>query len=45
MVTQGFALFDTLIGRCGLAWGARGLIGVQLPESAPGAASARCSAP
>jgi methylated-DNA-[protein]-cysteine S-methyltransferase len=41
MVTQGFALFDTLIGRCGLAWGARGLIGVQLPESAPGAAWAR----
>ena len=26
------ALFDTVIGRCGLAWGARGLIGVQLPE-------------
>ena len=25
-------LFDTAIGRCGLAWGPRGLIGVQLPE-------------
>ena len=25
-------LFDTAIGRCGLAWGERGLIGVQLPE-------------
>ena len=36
-----FALFDTIIGRCGLAWGERGLIGVQLPESAPGAAWAR----
>ncbi|MEZ6022883.1 MAG: methylated-DNA--[protein]-cysteine S-methyltransferase [Hyphomonadaceae bacterium] len=27
-----YALFDTAIGRCGLAWGARGVIGVQLPE-------------
>jgi methylated-DNA-[protein]-cysteine S-methyltransferase len=27
-----YALFDTAIGRCGLAWGSRGLIGVQLPE-------------
>lgn len=28
----GFALFDTAIGRCGVAWGERGLLGVQLPE-------------
>lgn len=41
MTTQGFALFDTVIGRCGLAWGAGGLIGVQLPEATPGAAWAR----
>lgn len=41
MTAQGFALFDTVIGRCGLAWGERGLIGVQLPESGPGAAWAR----
>jgi hypothetical protein len=27
-----FALFDTASGRCGLAWDARGIIGVQLPE-------------
>lgn len=27
-----YALFDTAIGRCGLAWGPRGIIGVQLPE-------------
>jgi methylated-DNA-[protein]-cysteine S-methyltransferase len=27
-----YALFDTAIGRCGLAWGPRGVIGVQLPE-------------
>ena len=41
MTTQGFTLFDTVIGRCGLVWGARGLIGVQLPETTPGAAWAR----
>jgi len=28
-----FALFDTAIGRCGIAWGTRGIVGVQLPES------------
>lgn len=27
-----YALFDTAIGRCGIAWGQRGVIGVQLPE-------------
>ncbi len=32
MPTQGFALFNTPIGRCGIAWGARGIVGVQLPE-------------
>lgn len=41
MTSQGFALFDTVIGRCGFAWGRRGLIGVQLPEATPGAAWAR----
>jgi methylated-DNA-[protein]-cysteine S-methyltransferase len=25
-------LFDTAIGECGIAWNARGLVGVQLPE-------------
>ena len=28
----GFALFDTAIGICGIAWGPRGIVGVQLPE-------------
>jgi methylated-DNA-[protein]-cysteine S-methyltransferase len=37
-MTQGFALFETPIGLCGLAWGERGLVGAQLPETAPGAA-------
>jgi len=36
-----FALFDTVIGRCGVAWGESGLIGMQLPEATPGAAWAR----
>jgi methylated-DNA-[protein]-cysteine S-methyltransferase len=28
---NGFALFDTAIGMCALAWGPQGLVGVQLP--------------
>ena len=27
-----FALFDTPLGRCGIAWGPDGIVGVQLPE-------------
>jgi methylated-DNA-[protein]-cysteine S-methyltransferase len=33
MTMRGFALFDTAIGPCGIAWGERGLVGVQLPEA------------
>jgi len=33
MMANGFALFDTAIGRCGVAWGGRGIAGVQLPET------------
>ena len=33
MTASGFALFDTAIGRCGIAWGERGVAGVQLPEA------------
>src|SRR2546427_782933 len=33
MIAHRYALFDTLIGRCGIAWGGRGVIGVQLPEA------------
>lgn len=36
-----YALFDTAIGRCGLAWGPRGLIGVQLPERSSDATRTR----
>jgi methylated-DNA-[protein]-cysteine S-methyltransferase len=28
-----FCLFDTAIGRCGIAWGATGIVAVQLPEA------------
>jgi methylated-DNA-[protein]-cysteine S-methyltransferase len=41
MATHGFTLFDTPIGRCGVAWGERGLVGVQLPESREAATRAR----
>ena len=32
MTAPGFTLFDTPIGRCGVAWGDHGLTGVQLPQ-------------
>ena len=33
MAAHGFALFDTTVGRCGIAWGRRGVVGVQLREA------------
>jgi O-6-methylguanine DNA methyltransferase len=33
MTAHRFTIFDTSIGRCGIAWGERGVLGVQLPES------------
>ena len=36
-----YALFDTVIGRCGIAWGPRGVIGVQLPEKSENATRTR----
>jgi methylated-DNA-[protein]-cysteine S-methyltransferase len=41
MTAQGFALFDTAIGLCGIAWGASGIVGVQLPEAREPATRAR----
>lgn len=38
---RGFALFDSPIGRCGIAWGAKGIVGVQLPEAGPAETRAR----
>jgi len=33
MTSPEFALFDTAIGRCGIAWNAQGIAAVQLPEA------------
>ena len=33
MTAHGFTLFDTSIGRCGIAWSERGIVGVQLPDT------------
>jgi methylated-DNA-[protein]-cysteine S-methyltransferase len=32
MTPRGFALFETAIGTCGIAWSDRGIVCVQLPE-------------
>jgi len=37
----GFALFETEVGRCGIAWSAGGIAGVQLPEGSDPATRAR----
>lgn len=33
MAGRAYAMFDTGIGRCGIAWGCAGIVGVQLPEA------------
>jgi methylated-DNA-[protein]-cysteine S-methyltransferase len=33
MAGRGYTVFDTGIGRCGIAWSDSGVIGVQLPET------------
>ena len=33
MSDQGYALFDTTIGRCGIAWTPRGIVAACLPET------------
>jgi methylated-DNA-[protein]-cysteine S-methyltransferase len=30
---RGYAIFDTAVGRCGVAWSDAGILGVQLPEA------------
>jgi methylated-DNA-[protein]-cysteine S-methyltransferase len=32
MTSAGFALFETALGWCGIAWNAAGIVGMQLPE-------------
>ena len=33
MAGRGYTVFDTGIGRCGIAWSGYGIVGVQLPET------------
>src|ERR1700726_246733 len=33
MSGRAYTIFDTAIGRCGIAWGDGGIVGVQLPEA------------
>ena len=33
MSVRGYSIFDTGIGRCGIAWSHAGILGVQLPEA------------
>ena len=41
MNSQGFTLFESRYGQCGIAWGPRGIVGVQLPEADGAATRAR----
>src|SRR5690348_14510428 len=33
MAGPGYSIFDTGLGWCGIAWGDRGILGLQLPEA------------
>lgn len=41
MTASGWAIFETTIGACGIAWGQRGIVAVQLPEASAARAAAR----
>jgi methylated-DNA-[protein]-cysteine S-methyltransferase len=41
MTPRGFALFETAIGACGIAWSDGGIVSVQLPERDDSATRAR----
>src|SRR5258708_39904823 len=41
MTHPGYTLFDTPIGRCGVAWSVAGIVAVQLPERHEAATVAR----
>ena len=36
MTASGFALFETALGACAIAWGGNGIVGVHLPEATAG---------
>ncbi len=38
---QGFAIFETAIGRCSIAWSAAGITGLRLPEASDDVAARR----
>lgn len=44
MTAQGFAVFDTAIGHCGIAWSERGVVSVRLPDGSAGRTLARLHA-
>lgn len=33
MAGRGYTIFETSVGRCGIAWGDSGIVGVRLPEA------------
>jgi methylated-DNA-[protein]-cysteine S-methyltransferase len=41
MATTDYTLFETAIGACAIAWGPRGILGVQLPEDSEAATRTR----
>lgn len=41
MSTNGLHLFTTALGHCGIAWGALGIVGLQLPEGSAQATTRR----
>jgi methylated-DNA-[protein]-cysteine S-methyltransferase len=43
-MTRGFAIFETAVGDCGIAWSDRGVIGFQLPEGDAAATRRRMQA-
>lgn len=44
MAAEGYALFETAIGACAVAWGEAGIAGVHLPEATPAATRRRMAA-
>lgn len=44
MTAQGFAVFGTAIGDCGIAWNERGITAIQLPEEGEAQTRARLTA-
>jgi methylated-DNA-[protein]-cysteine S-methyltransferase len=44
MITRGFAMFDTAIGQCGIAWSDAGVTRFQLPERDAAASRRRMAA-